>query len=195
MMRHAIGGPSGRRRRTLHLAWRWMFSLLSPFMLAGSELTHDSILKAYREAVRAIKVERSCLEVRFTIALSDMQAIPGGETRRDQARAMLQDVFLDAARTDDFVGIQTHTQERYGPERVLPPEQGVPLTQMGYKVWPEALEQTIRYVAARTERPIIVMESGIGTENDSQRIGYYRRAWEGVAACLADRVDIQGYFT
>ena len=43
----------------------------------------------------------------------------------------------------------TPAHVRSGPQGVLPPEEGVELTQMGYEFWPEALEATIRDAAAR----------------------------------------------
>ena len=55
-----------------------------------------------------------------------------------------EDVFLEAARGDDFIGVQTYTRLRFGPDGMRGPEPGVPTTPMGYEFWPEALEATIR---------------------------------------------------
>ena len=91
------------------------------------------------------------------------------------------------------MGVQTYTRSRVGPDGDQPPEQGVELTQMGYEFWPEALEQTIRYAAAQTKVPVYVTENGIGTEDDTRRAEYIRRALAGVQKCLADKVDVRGY--
>jgi beta-glucosidase len=40
----------------------------------------------------------------------------------------------------------------------------------------------------------MVTENGIGTEDDQQRIAYYRRALRSVANALKDGLDIRGYF-
>lgn len=125
--------------------------------------------------------------------MSDHQAVPGGEAVRDRARAAIDDVFLDSARADDFIGVQTYSRTRFGPDGVLPPEDGVPVVQMGYEFWPEALEATVRYAAAYTGRPVLVTENGIGTEDDAQRLAYVQRALAGLARCLADGVDVRGY--
>ena len=103
-------------------------------------------------------------------------------------------MYLEAARGDDFVGVQTYSRERIGPEGRLPAEEGVELTQMGYEFWPEALEATIRYASQATGRPILVTENGIGTADDTRRLEYYRRALEGVGRCLRDGVDVRGYY-
>lgn len=156
-------------------------------------LTRDTYLKAHTLAVEAIKSGRGSFPVGLTLAMTDHQAVPGGETVRDLARREIEDVFLDVARADDFIGVQTYTRGRYNAEGGLPPEEGVERTQMGYEFWPEALEATIRYTAAYTGRPVIVTENGIGTADDTRRLEFVRRALEGVHRCLADGIDVRGY--
>ena len=56
----------------------------------------------------------------------------------------LEDVYLHAAIDDDYIGVQTYSRSRVGPEGTLGPEDGVETTIMGYEFWPEALEATIR---------------------------------------------------
>ena len=130
----------------------------------------------------------------MTVALQDMQAAEGGEATRDRFRHEIQDVFLEAAREDDFVGVQTYSRDRFGPDGPLPPEEGVELTQMGYEFWPEALEATLRYANRVTGVPMIVTENGIGTADVTRRLEYYRRALRGVVSCLNDGLDIRGYY-
>jgi beta-glucosidase len=102
--------------------------------------------------------------------------------------------WLDAAARSDFIGVQTYTRARVGTDGDLPPEAGVELTQSGYEFWPEALEQTIRYAASRAKVPVYVTENGIATEDDARRVEYIRRALAGVHKCLADGIDVRGYF-
>jgi beta-glucosidase len=167
---------------------------LGPFLFAASEQGRDVILAAHKEATAAIKAEQGGLPVGMTVALQDMQAVDGGEATRDRVRRELQDVFLQAASEDDFVGVQTYSRERFGPHGRLPPESGVELTQMGYEFWPEALEATIRYAGQVAGVPIVVTENGIGTDDDGKRVEYYCRALRGVAHCLNDGLDVRGYF-
>jgi beta-glucosidase len=167
---------------------------LGPFLFAASEQGRDVIIDAHQKAAAAIKAERGDLSVGLTIALQDMQAVQGGEGMRDAARKELQDVFLQAARGDDFIGVQTYSRDRYGPAGRMGPEEGIELTQMGYEFWPEALEATIRYAIQATGAPVIVTENGIGTSDDARRIEYYRRALRGVSNCLNDGLDVRGYF-
>jgi len=129
-----------------------------------------------------------------TLAMQDYQALPGGEARRDAARRASWDPFLDAARQDDLLGVQTYSRVRFDAAGPVGPEPGVPVLIMGYEFWPEALEETIRYAADRAGVPIYVTENGIGTTDDAQRQAYVQRALTGVSRCLRDGLDVRGYF-
>jgi beta-glucosidase len=131
--------------------------------------------------------------VGITLALPEVQAANGGEAQAARVRYNLNDSYLEAVRGDDFVGVQTYSRHRVGPNGSLPPEEGVELTQMHNEFWPEALEATIREAAAVAQIPIIVTENGIGTTDDTRREEYIRRAVRGVANCLKDGIDVRGY--
>jgi beta-glucosidase len=84
---------------------------------------------------------------------------------------------------------------RVGPAGVLGAEEDVPVTQMGYEFYPQALEATVRRTWEFTEgTSILVTENGIGTADDPQRVAYVSEALAGVHRCLADGVDVRGYF-
>jgi beta-glucosidase len=163
------------------------------FPHCAQQPARDTFLKAHRLAVQAIKAGPGNFPVGMTLAMQDHQAVPGGEAVRDRARHETDDVFLDVARDDDFIGVQTYSRSRYGAEGVLPPEPGVEVTQMGYEFYPESLEGTIRYASSYTGRPVLVTENGIGTEDDTRRIEYVRRALQGVHRCLKDGIEVRGY--
>jgi beta-glucosidase len=155
-------------------------------------LANEVFADAHAKARAAIK-EAAAVPVGLTLAMADDQALPGGEDAVAARRAGWEDPFLEAARGDDFIGVQTYTRHRYGPEGMLDPEPGVPVTMMGYEVWPEALGATIRRAAAATGAPVLVTENGISTGDDRQRVEFVRRALESVLDCLADGVDVRGY--
>ncbi|KAA3660222.1 MAG: glycoside hydrolase family 1 protein [Chloroflexi bacterium] len=166
----------------------------APFFFAGTPQGRDVILAAHHQARGAIKGERPLLPVGLTIAMQDMQTAPGGEATRDKMRWELQDVFLEAAREDDFLGVQTYSRERYGPDGNLGPEEGVELTQMGYEFWPEAIGATLQHAHKVASIPMIVTENGIGTKDDTRRLAYYQTALQSVADCIRDGLDIRGYY-
>jgi beta-glucosidase len=165
-----------------------------PFLLGHPMRISDTLLEAHVRARAVLKSGPGAFPVGITLAMQDYQAVPGGEARRDQARRVSFDPFLDAGKEDDFVGVQTYSRVRFDASGPLGPEPGVPVLIMGYEYWPEALEATIRYAAGRAGVPIYVTENGIGTTDDTQRRDYVRRALAGVARCLRDGVDVRGYF-
>lgn len=154
----------------------------------------DALCRGHRLAVEALRAGPGSFPVGLTLSMSDHQALPGGEERRDRDRGVHEDAFLAATTGDDFVGVQTYSRTRYGPAGPLPPEPGAAVTQMGYEVWPAALEATVRRAAEVTGLPVAVTENGIGTDDDAQRIRFLDEAIAGVGRCLADGVDVRGYF-
>ncbi len=165
-----------------------------PYLFGKPFRINEVMLQSHLKAREAIKSGPGDFPVGVTLSMSDYQAIPGGEQQRDKALAEDYDPFLEAARKDDFIGVQTYSRTRFGPDGVLEPEEGVEVLIMGYEFWPEALEPTIRYAAKKAKVPVYVTENGIGTTNDEQRIEYVRRALKGLVNCLRDGIDVRGYF-
>lgn len=154
----------------------------------------DNFIDAHRKARQALKGGPGDFAVGLTLAMSDYQAVDGGEAKLAGIRASMEDVYLEAARDDDFVGVQTYSRDRIGPNGVVAPPDGAELTLMGYEFYPEALEATVRYAWKMTNgTPVLVTENGIGTDDDTRRIEYYRQALQGVRRCLNDGIDVRGY--
>ena len=147
---------------------------------------------AHRKAVDAIRAATPGVPVGLTVSMTDYQVQAGGESQAEELRRT-EDVFLQATGGDDFVGVQTYSRFRVGPDGILGPEEGVDVLPMGYEYWPQSLAATIRRAADVTGLPVLVTENGIGTSDDEQRIRYVRTALEGVLDCLADGIDVLGY--
>lgn len=165
-----------------------------PFLLGHPMKIRDTMLAAHVKGREALKSAGGRFGVGVTLAMQDYQAAPGGEKHRDYAFAESFDPFLELAREDDFVGVQTYSRHRFGPDGVIGPEEGVPVLIMGYEFWPEALGATVRYAAGKAKVPIYVTENGIGTTDDTQRIEYERRALAALIKCMQDGIDVRGYF-
>lgn len=149
---------------------------------------------AHRRAVAVARRLRPELPVGMALAMTDWQALPGGEAERDDWRRLREDVFLDATDGDDFVGVNTYTRHRIGPQGWVGVEDGVELTVMGYEFWPEALGATLEYAWGYTGgRTLVVTESGIGTDDDTRRIEYIDRAVASMRAAMAAGADVRGF--
>jgi beta-glucosidase len=156
---------------------------------------NDVFIAAHQKAAAAIKGGPGDFPVGLTLSMGDYQvAEPGGEAPRNRVRTVMEDVFLEATGDDDFVGVQTYTRHRFGPDGELGPPPGAETTQMGYEFSPEALGATIRRAWEMTDgTPVLVTENGIGTGDDTRRIEYTRRAVAALGQCLDDGIDVQGY--
>jgi beta-glucosidase len=105
----------------------------------------------------------------------------------------INDIYLENLKDDDFLGVQVYSRARCNANGFIRPDEGAEVTQMGYEFWPEALEACIRHSIAVSGLPVIVTENGIGTQDDTRRVEYVRRALHGVINCLHDGLDVRGY--
>ncbi|MGH2757914.1 MAG: glycoside hydrolase family 1 protein [Actinomycetota bacterium] len=154
---------------------------------------NDNFIAAHRKATDAIKAHTTA-PVGLTLAMSEYQAVDGGQDYLEQLQRPMEDVFLEAIAGDDFVGVQTYSRYRVGPKGLLGTEEGVEITQMGYEFYPRALEHTIERAARLSGCPVIVTENGIATADDSRRIAFIEAALDSVRATLKAGVDLRGYF-
>jgi beta-glucosidase len=157
----------------------------------GAEI--ERMAAVHRRAVDAIKSVRNDVEVGWTLALVDLQPAEGGEQRCELARRRGLIDWIDVARDDDFVGVQTYSRNLIGPNGQVPVAEGVPTMQTGWEVYPEALEHTVRLAAEHSRVPVLVTENGMATDDDEARLAYTSSALEGLARCIDDGIDVRGY--
>lgn len=103
----------------------------APYLMCDQMKARDVMLEAHRLAAAALKSSRGKYPVGICLALGDLQALPGGEARRDKIKAECQDIFYEAARGDDFVGVQTYTRNLIAADGPPRPQAGVETTLMG----------------------------------------------------------------
>ena len=172
----------------------------------GAQRAVDNLLEAHRRGAAAIRA-RAGIPTGVTLALPDLQyedgARPGNGSLELESK--VGDWFLELARGDDFVGVQTYTRFRYGPEGPRSPghdwsdmtrelSETDETTQMGYEYYPQALGGAIRRVHRTCPGvPVLVTENGIATSNDAKRIAYIDAAMREVAACIGEGIDVRGY--
>jgi beta-glucosidase len=172
----------------------------------GAQKATDNLLEAHRLGGAAIR-SHAGIPVGVTLALPDIQyedgAGPGDTSLELESR--VNDWFFELARQDDFIGVQTYTRFRIGPEGPRSPghdwsdttrelTERDEITEMGYEYYPQALGGAIRRAHQSCPGvPILVTESGIATAFDEKRIAYIETAMREVQACLADGIDVRGY--
>ncbi len=161
---------------------------------ARFEAVSAAMRASHHAMVDALRAGPGTFPVGLTLSMTEMEADPGGEARRDLAQEHMEDAYLRDLRGDDFLGVQTYTRTRFGPDGLLAPAAGLPRTKMGYELRPEALEHTIRRAAAVSGLPIVVTEAGLSTDDDAERVAYIDASLAGVSSCLADGLDVRGFF-
>ena len=152
-----------------------------------------TLAAAHRRAVETLRAGRGRYPVGLTYAFPVLECMEGGEPFLAEVRETTQ-MYLDAARADDFVGLQCYTRNRVGAEGLRPPPPGARITANGWEYYPQAVERALREVGSITAVPILVTENGIATDDDAERIDYMDAALRGLHRCVEDGVDVRGYF-
>lgn len=154
----------------------------------------DVIFQAHRRAYDVLHAGPGDFPVGLTLALHDFHTAEGGEEMTVAIRHKLANTYLERLGDDDFVGVQNYSRMVIGAEGRIPPGAAVELNQMHEEFYPEGLGGAIRQTAEVVDIPIYVTENGMGTEDDSRRMEYFRRAITSMAQAMQDGVDVRGYF-
>ena len=168
-------------------------SNVSVFVSPRSPEGDKIIMLCHQKALEVIKEINSDIRVGITLSLYDHQALPGGEESAENERYEDFLHYLPYLGNDDFLGVQNYTRQIHGSEGPLQTEGDARVTQMGNEYYPEALAGVIRYVSNHWDKPIIVTENGVATENDNDRVEFIQRALEGVYQCIEEGIDVKGY--
>jgi beta-glucosidase len=162
--------------------------------LARHIAVNEAMVRAHRLSVEALRSGPGSYPVGLTLSMAEIVADEGGAVTRDMAEEILENTFLRATKGDDFIGVQAYTRMHFGPEGPVPDDPSVGQTQMGTENWPQAVAHCVRRSAEFTGLPVLVTESGIATEDDSERIVYIESVLRGVHTCITEGIDVRGYF-
>lgn len=172
------------------------------FVSANAANTEDidvmtqNLIAGHKAARAAIKEVRPELPVGVSLAMFDDQAV-GRDSKRDTVRAELYGEWLEAARGNDFIGVQNYQRERYDAKGALPPPDGARVNYMGAEIYPPSLGGAVRYAHGATGVPVIVTEHGIGlggeNEDDALRATFISESLAGLKAAIDAGVPVKGY--
>ncbi|MGY1743027.1 MULTISPECIES: glycoside hydrolase family 1 protein [unclassified Blastococcus] len=145
-------------------------------------------------AAREIVRERTDAGVGWTVANGANYALPGGEAKLEEVRYVREDLYLEASRGDDFVGVQSYSTQAVDENGLVPHPPHPDNTLVGTAYRPDALGIAIRHTWEITGGvPVIVTENGIATGDDDRRIAYTDAALRGLVAAVDDGIDVRGY--
>jgi beta-glucosidase len=178
----ALGEAFGMEPRNIH-------TFLAPRTENGERI----IMECHEKARNVIKEVNSTIKVGITFSLYDHQALPGGEKFVEQEQYEDFLTYLPYLQEDDFLGVQNYSRKIHGPDGVVKPDETSRLTKMGYEYYPEALGNVIRFVSKHWDKPIIITENGLSTDNDEERVEFINRALTGVQQCMEEGINVIGY--
>jgi beta-glucosidase len=177
----------------------WVMGMFPPGRandIDGHHRANDTFLDSHRRAFDVLKGGPGDFPVGLTLSMADWTADPGAEDTMREMRHGHEDIFLEAARGNDFVGAQayhrTHVTANGGID--ISRGEGDERLPMGYGFWPQALAGAVRHAAEVAQVPIYVTENGIGTDDDEQRRRYLQASLTGLTGCIDDSIDVRGYF-
>ena len=156
----------------------------------------DAMIEVHHATRAALKAAHSHLRVGWGVAVPDCQPEPGAGSVFASYVRPRDEVFAEAARGDDWLGVQTYTRIRVGIADGQPVEivGDAPRTLTGWEYYPQALGGALRRIAGVVgDTPIIVTENGIATDDDERRIDYTRAALASMHEAIDDGVDVRGY--
>ena len=151
----------------------------------------DRLVTAHRGAVELVRSTGA--RAGWSVATQAYQPEPGAEQVAAEYGRSREDVFLEAAEGDDWIGVQAYTRTKIGPEGPLPIAADAERTLTGWEYYPPAVGEGIRNAWRRAQAPVYVTENGIATADDARRIDYTTGALQTVGACIAEGVDVRGY--
>ena len=151
----------------------------------------ENFVAAHKRARTVLKAAPGDFPVGLTLAMSDVVVHFDGDPNSEGVRMMemptddpanpfpwlMAGAYLEAAREDDYIGVQTYFTQHMGPDfEELPKPADWRVTQMDWTFTPEALGHTVRAAYAATGVPVIVTENGVASADDADRIEYYSRS-------------------
>ncbi|MEU9115865.1 family 1 glycosylhydrolase [Streptomyces sp. NPDC048483] len=153
----------------------------------------QTLVLAHRRS-RAVLSTLTGVKSGWAIATQAFQPEPGCEQIAHAHGHPREDFFLEAARGDDFIGVQAYTRTVIGPDGPKPPRESAEKTLMGWEYYPPAVGDGIRNAWKLTDGvPVIVTENGIATADDTRRIAYATGALTAVHQAMTEGIDVQGY--
>ncbi|MFJ2443917.1 MULTISPECIES: family 1 glycosylhydrolase [unclassified Streptomyces] len=151
-------------------------------------------LARVHDAAREILKERTDAKVGWTIANQALTAKPENEARLVEERYVREDLYLEAARQDDFIGVQAYSTQEVDENGPVPHAPHPDNTLVGTAYRPDSLGMAVRHAWDVTGGvPVLVTENGIATGDDTRRIAYTGEALRHLTAAMDDGVDVRGY--
>lgn len=156
-----------------------------------------NLITAHHSARELIRRRHPHIQVGWSVAMQCYQSEPDAEAATAAFARPRETIFVDEARNDDWIGVQSYTRTRIGVESGRPVPREVPTsarrTLTGWEFYPAALGAAVRDAYRSANVPIIVTENGIATDDvgDSGLRDRNHRAGKAEGALALPRLAIK----
>ena len=117
----------------------------------------------------------------------------GSAERRDKVRAEAYGAWLEAARGDDFIGVQNYACYRWDTAGAKPPPSGARLDDRGQEVYAPSLAGAVRFAHQATGCAVMVTEHGVSAKDDTLRSWVIPAALKELKTAMDEGVPVLGY--
>lgn len=160
----------------------------------------DRLREVHDGAYRTIKSQKATAWVGLAhhlIAFEPWSKLPWDRWDTSLLRYLMNDRFIAmVGPQQDFIGVNYYTRQ-YGRLRnglhPIQSRQGVPVTDLGWEIYPKGLLDVLRAVRGY-HRPIIISENGIAATNDALRSQYITDHMAAVSRAQQEGLDVRGYY-
>lgn len=164
------------------------------------ESYNRNLIAAHKAARAAIRAARSGLPVGVTLAIPDDQEVEPGSLR-ERYRQEAYVPWLEAAREDDFLGVQNYDRQLWDAKgKVAPPSgdsrsgsEAFAYNASGGIVYPDSLANAVRYAYSIAQVPIIVTEHGVNSHDDTVRANLIPNALSELKKAIDEGIPVKGY--
>jgi beta-glucosidase len=155
-------------------------------------LVQSNLIAAHKAGRAAIKAVRGSLPVGVSLAIVDDQAV-GKHSLRDAKRKAFYGDWLEAARSDDFLGVQNYGRALWSDRGKVTPPGGDAAGGYTNEFYPASLANAVQFAHEASGVPILVTEHGAGTDDDSLRARLIPAALADLQQLLVHGAPVMGY--
>lgn len=159
---------------------------------AEGPLVQSTLIAAHKAGRAAIKAARSSLPVGVSLAIVDDQAV-GENSLRDAKRKAFYGAWLEAARGDDFLGVQNYGRALWSDKGRVATAAGDAAGGYTHEFYPASLANAVGFAHEASGVPILVTEHGVGTDDDAVRGRLIPAALAELQRLIAKGVPVKGY--
>ena len=159
----------------------------SAFMTGDAEKERDMMVPAHHSAMAAMKAGPGKYPVGVNLAMSDDQAVPARKPRATRsARRSTARGWRRRPRATSSASRPTRARAS-ARTATCRPTRAPSSRRWATSSGPRRSSRRSATPPRRRKVPVYVTENGIGTEDDTRRVEYIKRALAGVRNCLRDR--------